>query len=93
MGGRLVAGLPHLCWTGGIGCQPLLLLPQRDAQGETRASLKAEGLGWCRVHCQQGKYPHVLATAQAPEPTTMLPDRGVILPEQVPLPAPNRPAQ
>lgn len=35
MGRRLVAGLPRLCWIGDTGCQPLLLLPQGDAQGET----------------------------------------------------------
>lgn len=32
---------------------------------------------------------HILAT----EPTIMLPNRGFILPEQAPVPPPNRPAQ
>lgn len=57
MGGCLVAGLPHLGWSRGPGCHPLLLLPQRDAQGETRASLPAKGLGSFSLTCQQSKPP------------------------------------
>lgn len=74
MGGCLVARLPHLCWRGGPGCHPLLLLPQGDAQGETRTSLSAKGLGGLRLTCQQSKcppYPHP-SPGSSPHPLVLL---------------------